>query len=325
MRNFSDQGAGNAAALIAYWGFLSLFPLLLVFTAVLGFVLQGDPSAQHSVIDSTLSRFPIIGSHPGRLAGSSVGLTIGLVGTFLSGLGVTSAMQNGFSVVYAIPYRDQPNFFARRWRGVKLLAMVGVLQVLSTIAAGLGGAGFGGALLSAAGIVVSLLLNVCLFFVVFRFLIPSIVPTRELLWGIGLATLGWTVLQSVGGIYVNHVVKGDGQTYGTFATVIGLLAWLYLGARMVMYAAELNVVVTRRLWPRSIMDPPEPADRRARAALAKMEARDSRETIDVTFHPPDGDQTASLDASPAYRVAPAPAPGERAAPARSVQRPHEAQ
>ena len=134
--------------------------------------------------------------------------------------------------------------------------MVGVLQVLSTIAAGLVVRGSRWRTSSAAGIVVSLLLNVCLFFVVFRFLIPSIVPAREPLWGIGLATLGWTVLQSVGGIYVNHVVKGDGQTYGTFATVIGLLAWLYLGARMVMYAAERNVVVTRRLWPRSIMDPP---------------------------------------------------------------------
>ena len=87
VRNFSDQGAGNAAALIAYWGFLSLFPLLLVFTAVLGFVLQGDPSAQHSVIDSTLSRFPIIGSHPGRLAGSSVGLTIGLSAPSCQGWG----------------------------------------------------------------------------------------------------------------------------------------------------------------------------------------------------------------------------------------------
>lgn len=150
--------------------------MLLVFTAVLGFVLQGDPSAQHSVIDSTLSRFPIIGAHPGRLAGSSIGLTIGIVGTLLSGLGVTSAAQNGFSVVYAIPHRDQPNFFVRRWRGLQLLAVVGVLQVLSPVAAGLGGAGFGGALLAAAGIL------------------------------------------------VNRVVKGDSQSYGTFATVIGLLA-----------------------------------------------------------------------------------------------------
>ena len=108
------------------------------------------------------------------------------------------------------------------------------------------------------------------------------------------------------------MIKGDTQTYGTFATVIGLLAWLYLGARIVVYAAELNVVLTRRLWPRSIIDPPEPADRRARAALAKMEARDSRETIDVSPFIRRGEKRSTFEEYPAYRVAPEPAPGERA-------------
>src|SRR5581483_9988831 len=117
---------------------------------------------------------------------------------------------------------------------------------------------------------------------------PGMIPTRELWPGIALAAVGWEVLQSVGGIYVAHVVRGASQTYGTFATVIGLIAWLYLGARAVVYAAEINVVLTRGLWPRSIMDPPEPADRRARAALARMEERDDKETIGVTFHPSDG-------------------------------------
>src|SRR5579862_476008 len=81
LRNFSDQGAGNAAALIAWWGFFSLFPLLLVFTAVLGFVLQGDPAAQRAVLHSTLSQFPIFGSSPRHLHGLSIGLSLGIVGT----------------------------------------------------------------------------------------------------------------------------------------------------------------------------------------------------------------------------------------------------
>jgi uncharacterized BrkB/YihY/UPF0761 family membrane protein len=148
-------------------------------------------------------------------------------------------------------------------------------------------AGLGGVLVTVVGLVLALLLNLILFFLVFRFLIPDLIPTRELWPGIILAAVGWVILQSVGGIYVAHVVRGASETYGTFATVIGLLAWLYLGARVVVYAAEINVVLTRRLWPRSILDPPETADRRARAALAKMEERDDKQTIDVTFHPPD--------------------------------------
>src|ERR1019366_2198660 len=320
LHNFSDQGAGNAAALIAYWGFFSIFPLLLLFTAILGFILHSNPAAEHAVVNSALKQFPIIGAHPATLAGSGVGLGIGIIGTLLAGLGVTVAVENAFNHVYAIPHRRQPNFLVSRWRGLKLLVVVGVLQVISTVAAGVVSGGFGGVLVVIAGIVVSLLLNFCLFFVVFRFLVPNVVPTRELWPGILLATVGWTILQSIGGLYVAHIVKGAGQTYGTFATVIGLLAWLYLGARIVVYAAETNVVLTRHLWPRSIMDPPEPADRKARAALAKMEERDDKETIDVAFHPPENDQTDDLG-HPSYTVAPKPHPAEDAKPPAQVPAP----
>jgi uncharacterized BrkB/YihY/UPF0761 family membrane protein len=308
LRNFSDQNAGNAAALIAYWAFFSLFPLLLLFTAILGFVLHGHHAALVSVENSALRELPIK-LYAGH--GSGVALGVGLIGTLSAGLGVTSACQNAFNVVYAIPHRSQPNFLVSRWRGLKLLAGVGLLQVGSTAAAGAVSGGFGGTLLTVAGLAVALAINVCLFFVLFRVLIPKLVPTNELWPGILVASVAWEVLQSVGGIYVSHVVKGAGQTYGTFATVIGLLTWLYLGARIVVYAAEINVVLTRRLWPRSIMAPPEPADRRARAALAKMEERDNTETVDVSFHPPLTRGPSDLG-NPRYTVAPEPAPGERA-------------
>ena len=311
LRNFSDQRAGQAAVVIAYYAFFSLFPLLLVFVSILGFVLQRDPSARQSIVHSVLTQFPIVGAKPKSLTGSGVGLSIGLLGTLWSGLGVTLAVENAFYRVYAIPPRGQPNFLMSRWRALKLLGVVGVLQVLSTVAAGAVAGGIGGWLLTLAGIAVALLLNLVLFFVVFRFLIPDLVPTRELWPGIVLAAVSWEGLQSVGGLYVAHVVKGAGQTYGTFAAVIGLLAWLYLGARIVVYAAEINVVLTRRLWPRSILDPPEPADRKARAALAKMEERDDKQTVEAAFHP--SDKQGPPDPShPHYSVAPTPEPGEHA-------------
>jgi hypothetical protein len=152
--------------------------------------------------------------------------------------------------------------------------------------------------------------------VVFRVFVPDVVPSSELWPGVVLAAIGWGVLQAVGGVYANHVVRGAGQTYGTFATVIGLMAWLYLGARIVVFAAEINVVLTRGLWPRSLMDPPEPADRRARAGLAKMEERDDKETIEVAFHPPDKSKHTDLHRPP-YAVAPEPAASEQARPASS--------
>jgi len=311
LRNFSDQGAGNAAAVLAYWSFFSIFPLLLLFATILGFVLHGNPSAQHAVVNSALKEFPIIGAQPDTLKGSGAGLVIGFVGTVWAGLGVTVAAQNAFNRVYAVPHRERPDFLISRWRGLKVLAVVGVLQVISTVVTGLVTSGLGGTGLLIAGIVLSLSLNLVLFSVVFRLLTDDAVPTREIWPGIVLAAVGWEILQAVGGIYVQHVIRGAGQTYGAFATVIGLLAWLYLGARIVIFAAEINVVLKRRLWPRSIFEPPEPADRKARAALAKVEERDDRETIEVAFHPPKP-ASARRVGRPPYAVAPAPAPGEHA-------------
>jgi membrane protein len=313
LRNVSDQGAGNAAALVAWWGFFSLFPLYLLFAAVLGFVLQGHPSAQHAVLNSALKQFPIIGPDLKRLNGSSLALGVGVFGTLWSGLEVTIAVQTAFNLIYTVPHRDQGDFFTRRLRGVKLLVVAGLLQVASTAVSGAVGAGLGGGFVPVVGVIVSLGLNLALFTIAFRFLTAGAVSSRELRPGILIATVGWELLQALGGIYIHHLVKSDSGTYGTFAELIGFLVWLYLGAQIVVYAAEINVTLTRRLWPRSLMDPPEPADRRARAMLAKMEERDDKETVEVSFHPPTKRPRERLGQAP-YAVAPEPAPREPAQP-----------
>lgn len=314
LKKFSDDQAGNEAALIAYFGFFALFPLLLLFVTILGFVLQGDTSARDAIVNSSLKQFPIIGTKLGQgsrsLRGSGIGLVIGIVGSILSGLGLTMAAQNAFNTVYAVPFKGRPNFLSSRIRGLKLLIVFGLLQVISTVVTSLVAGGFGGVLLFIAGVIVGLALNLVLFFAVFRLLTDERISTRELRPGILMAAILWEVVQLLGGIYIGHVLKGANQTYGTFATVIGLLVWLYLGARVLVYSAEINTVLTRGLWPRSILDPPTPADRRVRAALAKAQERDDKQTVDVTFHP---DIKERADpANPPYSVAPQPAPGERA-------------
>jgi membrane protein len=314
LKKFSDDQAGREAALIAYYGFFAVFPLLLLSVTILGFVLQGDPHARQAILDSALKQFPIIGvrlgqaSHP--LRGSGVGLAVGIGGSVLSGLGITMAAQNAFNTVYAVPFKGRPNFLSSRVRGLKMLIVFGLLQVVSTVVTGLVAGGFGGVLLFIAGILVGLVLNLVLFLAVFRLLTDDSIRTHELRPGIVTAAVLWEIVQLLGGVYIGHVLKGANQTYGIFGTVIGLLVWLYLGARVVVYSAEINTVLTRDLWPRSILDPPTPADRRVRAALAKVQERDDTQTVDVTFHP---HLKEPVDpANPAYAVAPEPAPGERA-------------
>lgn len=296
-KKFGEDEGSSLSGLIAYYGFFSLFPLLLVFVTILGFVFQNNPSAQKDILDSALKEFPVIGDQlkAGTFKGSGPALVIGIIGTILAGLAVTLAAQKAFDRIYAIPYRRRANWAKQRLRGLGILAIVGVLQVVSTGVAGLVSGGLGGVGTAIAGISASLALNVVLFFAAFRLLTDRSVPTRELWPGILVASVVWEILQAVGGIYLSHVVKGASATYGTFATVIGLLTWLFLGARILVYAAEVNVVRSRRLWPRSLLEPPVSADRRTLDAMAKIEQRADDQQVEVSFGAEKADDASGRD------------------------------
>ena len=287
VKKFSDDQAGSLAALIAYFGFFSLFPLLLVFVTVLGYVLSGDPGAQASIQRHVLNEFPSLNINPASIHGSAVSLAVGVLGALWGGLGVTNAAQNAFNKVWAVPHTDRPNFIQTRLRGLGVLALLGVMFAVSTLAAGLVTGGLGGPLAKVGGLALSFAINILLFLSAFRLLTSANVEVRDLIGGALAASLLWEVLQSVGGIYVNHVVRHAGKTYGVFATVIGLLTWLYLGAQVTLYCAEINVVRSRKLWPRSLFhDPPTASDEKTLTAIAKTEERVEGERIDVTFTGP---------------------------------------
>lgn len=286
IRKFGNDQAGSLAALVAYYAFFSLFPLLLVFTTILGFVLAGNPGVQHSVENSVLRQFPIIGEKIGlrSLSGSVPALVLGLLTSLWAGLGVTNAAQNALHRIWAVPFKERPDFLHARLRGLGLLFLLGFLFLASTVVSGVVSGGLGGMAAKIAGIAISLLLNFALFFVSFRLMTSSAVRTRDLWIGVVAAAIMWEVLQIVGGYYVGHVLKNSNSTYGDFGFVIALLIWLHLGAQITLYCAEVNVVLTRHLWPRSLLGPPEAeADRRALRDLAKVEERSDVEQVDVEF------------------------------------------
>jgi YihY family inner membrane protein len=291
IKKFGDDEAGSMAALIAYYGFVSLFPLLLVLVTVLGFVLEGDQKTQDEVLHSTLSQFPIIGdqlqSNVHSLKGSAGALAIGVVGLLLGGLGIVGATQNAFQQVWHIPRKRRPNFLSWRLRGIGLLAVLGLLLVVSTVAAGYVTAQTAGTLAVLGGVLIALASNLLLFFAAFRFLSPDEIQTRDLLTGVVFAAVLWQILQHIGGYYVAHVVRHAQETSGLFAFVLGLLAWLYLGGQVTLIAAEINVVRARRLWPRSFTAPLLDADRRALTSSAETEERVQEENVEVSFDGPD--------------------------------------
>jgi YihY family inner membrane protein len=290
IKKFGDDKAGKLAALLAYYGFFSLFPLLLVFVAVLGFVLAGNEGLKDDVVDSVVARFPVVGDsiEVGELKGSGLALAVGIVGAIWGGLAVMQAAQDAMNEVWEVPMKDRPNFLTSRLRSVIMLVVLGVGIVAATLLAGLATAGTDRSLLvQAAALVVSLIVNFALFLVAFRVLTVRNVSLGQLLPGAVLAAVGSLVLQALGGYILGSRMANVTATYGLFATVILLLTWLALQAQLTLFAAEVNVVRARRLWPRSIVqDPLAEADKDVLTQVAKVEERHPDQEIQVEFHGP---------------------------------------
>jgi membrane protein len=285
-KKFADDHAGQLAALVAYYAFVSLFPLLLILVTVLGFVLQGDPDEQRKIIDGTLGQFPILRDQLQlhSLKGSGLGLAVGIALSLLAGIGITTAAQSAFDRIWDVPFKDRSNFFAQRLRGLAMLAILGTMAIASTVAAGFVGTASHGVAAVVGGVLVALAFNLALFMCAFTLLTSADVSWRELLPGVIVASVLWQLLQHLGGFYIEHTLKRTGPLYGVFALVLGLLAWLYVGAQMTIFAAEINVVKARRLWPRSVFSAPLlEADKRALTASAEVEERVQEEEVAVSF------------------------------------------
>ena len=293
---FDDFGA-YLAALLTYYGFVSLFPLLLLLSTVLGFVLSGDQRLQHEVLTSALHQFPVIGGdlgQPKRLGGGPVGLVVGILGSLYGGLGVAQAFQYAANTVWAVPRNTRPNPFRVRGRSLLLLATAGSALLGTTILSILSSGGAGA--LGAAGrwltLAASVVINIAVSVFAFRFAPARRLSVRDVVPGAIAAAVIWQLLQSFGIIYVRHVVGHASATNAVFAFVLGLLAFLYITATAVLLCAEINVVRVSHLHPRSLLTPftdnvtLTAGDRRAYSRQAKAQRSKGFEHVDVNFDPP---------------------------------------
>jgi YihY family inner membrane protein len=287
-QKFGDDQAGGKAALMAYYGLFALFPLLLLLATVLGFALAGDPALREQLIDSALGNIPVIGAdlrsevHP--LEGNTAALVIGIVGTLYGSLGVGFAAQNAMNTVWNIPYVHRPSLGTRYARTLAVIGLLGLASVSSTVLAAFATAvarGWGVTVVAIAG---SALVNLGLFLLAFMVLTAEPLRAREVAVGALVATVFWEVLELVGTWYVARGLRTATPTYGVFAVVITLLSWLYLGSQLVLWAAEINVVLRYRLWPRSVTRPPlTRADRKVLRRLAEMEVRRPEQVVTASF------------------------------------------
>jgi membrane protein len=290
VQKYADDQGGYLAATITYYAFFAIFPLLLVLTTVLGFVLRGHRHLYQSIVDSALGQFPVIGPELRlhALHGSTLALGLGLAAALWAGMGVFLASQNAMNHLWGVPFKRRPDFLRARGRALLLLLLLGGGTLATTILAGLAsfGASYGVAW-KIGSIALSTTLNIGLFWVGFRMLTARDVSWRQLRGGAIGAGVLYEGLQTLGGYYVGHVLRNANNVYGTFALVIGLLSLIYLGAHITLLAAEANVVATRRLWPRSfslmIEQPATRADKRALTQRGQIVERRQDETVSIDF------------------------------------------
>jgi YihY family inner membrane protein len=288
VKKYGDDRGGALAILLTYYGFVSLFPLLLLAVTVLGFVVGNDPALQRRLLHSALAEFPIIGAQIQQnihaLRANGVGLAIGLAGLLWGGLGVTQAGQHAMQEIWNVPGVARPNFVTRLVRGLGFLAVVGLGVVGTSVLTGLGSQASHSMATRVALLVAPAPINAVLFLCGYRILTGPRVRLRDQLPGALAAGAAWTALQALGGYLVAHQLRHASQVYGFFGVVLGLLSWLYLLAQISIYAAELNAARAQHLWPRSIVQPPlTPADRAALEAIALREERRPEEKVRVTF------------------------------------------
>ena len=287
IKKFGDDRASRLAALVSYYGFFSLFPLLLILVTVLGYVLSGHDELRRQVVDAILRQFPELGrpirESVGSLRGSGLGVAAGFAGLLWAGMGVMQALQDAMNTVWDVPIKVQPNFWEKRLRALSMLGLLGVGFLLTSFLTAIGRIP-GLARFGPGGLVVSLAFDLVIFLLAFRLL-----TDRDLAWGVlfpgaAVGAAGWVGLQWLGGFYVDRMVDSAGHTYGFFAAVIGLLSWMYLLAQWVVLAAEVNVVRHDHLWPRTFFgDALRERDREALVRYAKVQERRHEQVVDVRF------------------------------------------
>ncbi|MEO5654233.1 MAG: YihY/virulence factor BrkB family protein [Marmoricola sp.] len=299
---YFDDGGGYLAALIAYYAFVSLFPLLLLLSTVLGLVLIGHPELQQRVLTSALSQFPVIGDQlgqPKQIGGGTVGLSVGVLGALYGGLGVGQALQNAMNTIWTVPRNSRPDPFRSRGRSLLLLVTAGLAVLATTVLSALGSSGSGtlGVAVKISLLLAAFVVNAVVFVFVFRVATGRPLTVREVAPGALAAAALWQLLQTFGVAYVGHVIKGASATNGVFALVLGLLAFLFITANAIVLCAEVNAVRTNKLYPRSLLTPftdnveLTPGDRRSYRNQAQAQRSKGFERVEVSFHPPsDRDQ-----------------------------------
>jgi YihY family inner membrane protein len=252
IENFRAHRTGRNAALVAHYGFLSVFPLLLVFTTVLGFVLQNRPRLRDQIIDSAFNRIPIIGEEVGRqpdqLKGNLVVLILGLAAALWAGMRAFNVVQSALDDVAEVGLKQRPNLIRTRARSLLGIAVVGGAQIVTAVLTAFVAVSGVRSLHRALLVIAAVLVNTIVIAAAYRWLCVHKFSWRQVAPGAIVAGAVFAGLQLAGTVVVGRAIANASPVYGTFASVIALVGWIGLHSFVALVGAELNHVLPARRY-----------------------------------------------------------------------------
>lgn len=261
VQKYGNDNGGALAARLTFAAFTTVFPLLLLLVTGLAIVLTDSPGLRATVLHSAYTEIPVVGKDlmhnvHAMKRNSAFGLAVGIIGLVYGVQNFAGVGLQIMETVWYLPKAIRPNYITRTGRSLAFIAGLGLGLVVTTFLSGLGTFGGHGLFYQVGAEALAALTNVGIYLYAFRVLTPKQVETRCLLPGVAVAGILWTVLQALGAYVVNHYLRDDNAVYGTFGTVLGLVAWFSVAAQMTVYCAELNPYLVHRLWPRGMVQPP---------------------------------------------------------------------
>lgn len=261
IQKYGNDNGGALAARLTFAGLTTIFPLLLLLVTVLAMVMANDPTLQRTVLHSAYGEIPVVGKDlasniHAMKRNSAFGLSLGVIGLLYGVQGFAGVGLQIMETVWYLPKAIRPNYLTRMGRSFAFIVVLGIGLVVTTFLSGVGTFGGHGLPYRLGAEALAALANVGIYLMAFRILTPKQVETRCLVPGVIVAGVLWTVLQALGTYVVNHYLRNDNAVYGTFGTVLGLIAWFSVAAQMTVFCAELNPLLAHRLWPRGMVQPP---------------------------------------------------------------------
>jgi YihY family inner membrane protein len=265
IKKYDEDDTGHQAALLTYYAFLSLFPLLLVLTTLTEFITTSHSELQSTIIKGTINYFPVLGdqlsAHVSTLHTSGLALVVGILFTLYGARGVADAFRNGIQHLWKVPKSQRDSFPGSTLKSLAIILIAGIGFIVASISVALAATAGHGVTFKALSIVINLLVWSGLFILLINISLPRHVPFKETRGAALTAAVGLVIVQVLGGYVLKRELKHLDALYSYFALALGLLFWIYLQVQVLFYALEVAAVRSHKLWPRSLSGKdPTPAD-----------------------------------------------------------------